>query len=140
MALVVVDDGALRSCRQLTQQWPSARFVGLFSNELTMDRHLTIESIEECAFSGYGGKQELGTFGDPEMQGDRAVAYSVELLWSHDGGPVSDWVVGYFVVDSDGALLWVEDRDGGPVAMTQGGQTYKVTPALSAGTRYGATT
>jgi len=138
--LVVVDDGALRACAQLANQWGGVRYVGLYSNELTMDRHLTIDNIEECAFSGYSGRQELGTFGAPEMQGDRAVAYSTELLWAHDGGPQSDWVVGYFVVDSDGALLWIEDNADGPVALVSGGQTYKVTPALSAGTRYGGTT
>jgi len=140
MSLVSVDEGAIRACKLLAQGWPTYRYVGLYQNEVTIDRHVTIDKLEDCDFSGYVGRQKIEAWGPADFVGDRAVSYAAPLTWEYDGGDPSGWVVGYYVVDEDGVLLWVEERPEGPVAMVQGGQFFQVTPSLSVGTRYGGTT
>lgn len=140
MGLIVVDEGALRACDLFARKWPTARRIGLYQNQVLLSRHTTIDTLEPAEFSGYDGERPLPDFAPPQMNGDRAIAYADPVTWSYDGGDPTGYVVGYYVVDDDGYLLWVEQRAAGPLAMVSQGQVYTVTPALSTATRYGGTT
>lgn len=140
MSLVVVDEGALRSCGRLASAWPDARRVGLLGEDLVADRHATIANIVPATFSGYDGERAIEGWSLPVMEGDRAVSRATPVIWTYDGSSPSGYVFGYYVVDEDGALLHLEKRVGGPVAMVASGQQYKVVPVLTAGTRFGGET
>jgi hypothetical protein len=140
MSVVVVDLGMLRSVSQLGNGWPRVRRVGLFSNDVTIDRHTTFASLTPAAFSGYDGERDIGTWSVPVIEGDRAIVRAAPIIWTYDGGVPSGYVWGYYVVDDDGELLWADKRPELPVAMVAAGQNYTVIPVMTAGTRFGGTT
>jgi hypothetical protein len=138
--LVVVDEGAKRAATLWARNWWLARKVGLYQNGPIPSRHTVLADLEPCTFGGYDGERTIADWTVAAMEGDRAVSRATPVLWTFDGIGSTGYVMGYYVVDGDGVLLWLEPRADGPVAMVTPGQTYQVVPVISVGTRYGAIT
>ena len=136
MSLVVQSADLLDQLNMLTSSWSGVRKIGLYQNDWSPERDSTIEHVEECTFAGYDGSHDLLGWSGAAMLGDSAVSYATPRLWTYNGDPPSGWVVGYFVTDSGGRLVWAERLPTGPVALVTAGQTFELTPAFALRSRY----
>jgi len=103
--------------------------AGLFQAEITLSPTLELADITPCDFSGYDGLRDLDQWpSSPDWIDPRAILEHPEIEWEHDGGAVSNPVFGFYVVDGDGLLAWVDTRSDGAVTVGVIGQTYTITP------------
>lgn len=138
--LVVVDAGLERAGALLANSWPGTRRIGLYEVAVAVDRHTTFANLTPCAWSGYAGELPLPALDGMAFDGPLFVLRFQAASWVCDGGSPGGYVAGYYVVDADGALLWVEPRAAGPQTVTLAGQTYVVVPRVSVATRFGGET
>jgi hypothetical protein len=136
MSLVLVEQGMKEELDAMTARWGGIRFIGLFQNDLVIERTTTIDAIEPATFSGYVGLRPLMGWSAAVIRGDRAVTGAAPVNWVHNGGPLTNWIFGYYVVDPSGFLVWAERRPGSPIAMISAGQIYEVGPVFSQGSRF----
>lgn len=136
MAIVLVNGGALDHLNSLTAGWSGKRRIGLFTGDWTPERLSTIEDVEPAKFSGYTGLTPVVGWMPATIVGERAVTRAAALRWEHNGGPLSGWVSGYYIVNPDGALMWAERLPDGPVALIYEGDKLTVIPRFSVGSRY----
>lgn len=129
--LVITFQGLLQILDVISVHWLSTLRIGLYSNPIDPDIALVIGQLEPTTFSGYSGLRSFATWTAPAIDGVRAVTTNGLLIWTHDGGPVADWVAGYYVVDPDGALVFLAAGDDPPVLMAGAGQVYQVNPQFS---------
>ncbi len=134
--LVWVQEQMLSSLNALRASWTADRYVGLMQNAGPAQTDWTIANITPATFSGYLGPILLTAWSAAAMVGDRAVTQAAPVQWIHDGGPVNNWITGYYVLDGNGKLAWVEFRDGPAIAMLIAGQPYVVRAKVSLGSRF----
>lgn len=113
-----------------------ARRVGLYQNDWTMRHDSVIGQVVPATFSGYAGLQALTGWTAPALLNDQAVSNADPATWTRGAGSVNNWIFGYYVVDAAGVLRWAERDPNGPVAIVVAGNTYRVTPQFSLGSRY----
>lgn len=131
MSIVLVNGGLAAFVGTLRASWVGTLKIGLFQNDWFPARSSTIAEVTPCTFSGYDGLRDVVSWSMPSVVGDRVAIQAASVTWTHDGGPLSNWVIGYYVVDLSGTLLWAERRAGGSVPMYGAGQTAGVIPAFS---------
>lgn len=136
MGLIAVDGGLAGELNTLTASWLNKRYVGLFQNDLEPIRTTSIAQVQPANFSGYAGLMLITGWTPATLLADRAVSAAAALSWTHDGGPNTNWIFGYYVVDLSGVLRWIERRPGAAVAMLESGNVYQVTPQFSLGSRF----
>lgn len=134
--LVVVNGGMLGILNALRTTWLPSLFIGLFQNDWVPQKWHTIADVQPATFSGYSGLHFLDGWSVPYMLGDIAVSDATPREWLHDGGPDSNWIFGYYVVDSSGALQWAQRVGEFAVAMFSVETRYTVTPQFAQGSRY----
>lgn len=134
--LVLVEGGMLEELDLLTTAWVGKRFAGLMQNFGEPDRNWTIATIQPATFSGYAGLQLISGWTPATLLGERAITSAAGLSWTHNGGPVSNWIFGYYVVNLAGDLLWAERRPGAGQAMVLNGNIFQVLPQFSLGSRF----
>ena len=139
MGPVLVNFGMLTELDRMTASWAGIRFAGLFINDLNPTRTTTIAQIEPANFSGYVGLRPLMGWTAAALLGERAVTRAAPITWTHDGGTLSNWINGYYVVDPSGNLVWVERRPGPAASMIHAGTVYEVVPQFSLGSRFPVT-
>lgn len=131
MSLVLVNLGASALLVAL-RDGPFVPFrVGLYQNDWAPVRASTISEVVPCTFSGYDGLRTITGWGSPTLEGTREVIRADSQVWTHDGGSVGNWVIGYYVVDLSGRLMWAERRQEGSVSIVGAGQTVGVVPTFS---------
>lgn len=137
MPLVVVDVGMMRALDKIARYRTPSLLIGLYQTTLTIDHLTPLGVIEPCIFSGYDGLREITGWTPAVMAGDRAISAADPVTWTYDGGVPTGWIAGYYILDYDGELLWLENRKDGPKAMRHAAKDYTVVPTLTHGTRFG---
>jgi hypothetical protein len=115
---------------------PFQTFFGLFQNAWTPTRNSVIGDVVPCDFSGYSGLINVTGWGAPIAVGEAEVCSFPPIFWTRGVGTKSNWVVGYYVVDGPGNLLWGESNPNGSYGMTNVGNVYQVTPQIGGWSRY----
>lgn len=133
MGLKLVDGAKLDFLSALAAYWTGRLSAGLFAHDWVPADMDTITAVVPATFSGYAGLLPITGWGAPTLSSSRAVAQADALTWTHNGGPVGNWIFGLYVVDSLGGLVWAERRPDGPRALNLGGTTYSATPGFSLG-------
>lgn len=136
VALILVYDGMTDSLDALTAHWGGDRFCGLMMGDATPQRSWTIVNIQKCNFSGYVGEQEITGWAVASVSGELAVVSATPLIWTHNGGPQGNPVTGYYVVDSNGKLQWIELFPSGVKYMQTATDVASVTPRFAVGSRF----
>jgi len=126
--LEVVQPELLRLVTQITTDWQAGHSVGLFQNDFNPRLNSTIANVVPCNFSGYDGVRLLYFLSPAFMAGIRAARLAQEYVWTHSGGPVDNWVYGYYIVDLSGALILAERFCDGPFRMNIARRQFKLTP------------
>lgn len=129
--LVVTDNGLLNSLDLLRRKWDTRWKMGLFQNDYQPLQTSVIGNFVPCDFSGYAGLQSTFGWTVPAMSGFRARTVANELTWTHDGGPISNWVYGYYVVNPAGQLEWAERFCPAPMTLDAMGLSVRVKPLFT---------
>lgn len=130
--LVIADNGLVQlldKVRLFQSGWWAA---GLFQNDHKPKRNDLIGAYVPASFSGYSGPQLIYFNTAPVMVGETARTSGPPLLWTHDGGPLSNFVYGFYVVDRAGAFTYGERFCAGPVEMARKGRTLQLEPSFLA--------
>ena len=130
--LIFCESGLIQALDTLTAKVAEGYKIGLFQNDFVPFLGMTLLNISPASFSGYGGLQLAYGWSAAVIDGVRAVSRAHPMTWVHDGGPVSCWVFGYYIVDEDGNLAWAERFCPAPHAVNSVGITVRVTPELTA--------
>lgn len=132
MPLYIADDGLVRLLDVLASAFDGLR-VGLFRETRVFAPGDTIADYLpiECSFPGYV-RQDITSWASATLAHENlAVTLGSLCTWTRAAGPGAEDVYGYFIVDSDGELLWAELVPTGPVTMTTAGQEFQLAPQLS---------
>jgi hypothetical protein len=135
--IILSDSSLLFALEALRVAWRGVLQVGLFQNDFQPGPRTTIRAVKRCTFSGYVGLRTIAGFNAPTFDGLRGLLSSGQIVWSHNGGPIPNFVFGYYVVDSSGNYLWAARRKGGPAWLASAGQTYPVVPVFSLRSEFG---
>lgn len=134
--LVLVIGGRLATLDALRFVWLPSLRIGLYQGSLDIGPTTALLNVQPCTFSGYDGLHSLPGWSAAALLGNVAVSYSTPRLWQHDGGPVANWVGGYYVVDSSGSVLvWAQELPT-PLFLTELAQAVEIVPAYAVGSRY----
>jgi|SRR5215207_534138 len=132
MALVVVQAELMKTLGLSCDEFDDNGYqIGLFKNGLTPSSGSVIGDITPANFTGYDGVHLLGPATVIVWSSPRAVASFADALWTCTGSAVPNDIYGYYVIDGDGELAWLELRGDGPVTIGTGGQTYTVEPVFT---------
>lgn len=134
----MVYHGMLRSLSTLIANWLASPILraGLYENDITPSRALTISSVVPATFAGYVGLRSLGGWKPPTIDGDWAVTRASPVEWTYNGGSPAGRVYGYYVVDGDGELVWLEPRAEGPLWLVNAGAICSVHAAINLGSLF----
>lgn len=135
-ALVLVNNGALGHLDALRVAWLPSLRIGLFQNDWHPHQGDTMVAVVPATFSGYTGLHFLPGWSPAVLQGNLAVTQATPRLWTHNGGPVGNWIFGYYVVDATGVLRWAQRYPGDPVPMDSSSGFYRVTPEYAVTSRF----
>jgi len=124
---VVVNAGLLEYLTTIKLLMFGNHKVGLYSNDRKPKLADDVSLYVPCNFSGYDGLRLTYGWTFPVLVGDRAFTHSEEFVWSHSGGPVGNWVYGYYVVNVSGELKFAERFCNGPFLVAQSGRQIKLT-------------
>ena len=105
---------------------------GLYQNDRQPLLDDTIADYVQANFSGYLDRQVLTGWTTAAMVGPRAKSSATQLVWKHDGGPVSNLIYGYYVTDKLGNLVFAERFCDGPFEVDRAGRAIRLTPVFSA--------
>lgn len=115
----------------LRASWMRALRIGLYQNDFTPFRGMLLSQLEVCTFSGYIGLRTLTSWFAPIITGTRAITEAPPVDWTHSGGPVSNWVYGYYVLDVDGTLRWAARAFPDPLDLSSYNIAARVVPRFS---------
>jgi hypothetical protein len=131
VAVVMMDEGCRQALAAITAAFGGARRIGLYQNDWTPARTDPISAVVPADFSGYDGLHDLLSWTVPVMDGDQAISFAAERLWTHNGGPVQNWIFGVYVVDAGGLLVWADRVWNDPVPMIFLGNLVRYVPCLT---------
>lgn len=129
--LVVSDSGLVTLLDYWRPKWEQKYKVGLFQNNAYPSLTWTKLSPVPCNFSGYSGLMLSFGWSAAVINNTRAVTEANALLWTHDGGPVGNFVYGYYVVDTAGELIWAERFCPAPQWVFKFGTKVRVVPSFT---------
>jgi len=128
--LVLSSFGLRNTLAILTEKWEATYLAGLFQNDYHPHLTTTIGNIVECNFSGYSGRKETFSWSAPVMNGIYARSVAHELVWTHDGGLVANFVYGYFVTTPAGDYVWGERFCPDPLRISRRGNAARIKPTF----------
>lgn len=120
--------GAIDALSILRSSWITTIRIGLYQNDQPPSLDWSIADIQPAIFSGVVPPFVVTGWSSPVPDDQGAVIQAPQVSWSHNGGPLSGWVYGYYVVNSVGRLQWFQPIANGPVSMARVGDTVVVTP------------
>jgi hypothetical protein len=129
--LVVGDSGLITQLDFLRVKWETKYRVGLFQNDAHPSLTWTLANVVPADFSGYAGLQLSFGWTPSVVNNTRAVTQANALTWMHDGGPVSNFIYGYYVVDDHGAYMWAERFCPAPQIVLKIGTRVRVIPTFT---------
>lgn len=104
--------------------------VGLYQNDFTPRVSMLTTDIAACNFSGYAGLAPTFSWSVPAYSGGYASMTAHEIVWGHNGGPVGNFVYGYYVLDNTGELVWAERFCPAPMRVYRLGERVRMIPTL----------
>lgn len=129
MALQIVLNGARELCNQMTTELYAS--CHLYVNALLPTRNTLLTDFTEASYPGYA-PQEIYGWAPAVIQGNNAVSWSDQLVFTRGNGGALQLVYGYFVTRGNPRrLLWAELRPFGPIRMEFGGDVVVVLPQLT---------
>lgn len=128
--LVLPDSGLVDALAILTAGWEARWRYGLFQNDFVPRQSMTLLNITPATFSGYAGLQPCFSWSVPLVNGPYAISNAHELIWTHDGGPVGNWIYGYYVLNLGGVLMWAERFCPAPATVDKGGLSVRLKPTF----------
>lgn len=137
MPAIIVYQGSMNAVDAWTARNTGFNRVGLFQNDLVVRPWHTLANLVPCNFSGYTGPLSLGGWTPAAMEGDQAVSRAAECIWTHNGGPVANYVFGYYIVSAAGELLLAERDPDAPVLVAVGGVLFRCVPTYTSRSRFG---
>jgi len=129
--LIVCDGGLIGSLDRLKTGWELVLRAGLFQNDYQPLQEDTLGDYVPADFSGYGGLQFTYSWDAAVIAGPRAITASGAITWIHDGGPIQNYIFGYYVVDALGALVWAERFCPAPRPMNGVGMRIRIRPQFT---------
>ena len=131
MPLFLPFSGLLDGLAAQKVAWLKTLRAGLYQNEVVPFDLMTIAHIEPCDFSGYIGLRQLLTWGAVSMDGDRARCDHAELIWTHNGGPVSNHVMGFYWINAAGTLVGINPNELEENILDVAGKSYRIVPGFT---------
>ena len=129
--IVVSDSGLVTQLDFLRAKWETKYRVGLFQNDGHPSLTWTLFNVVPCDFSGYSGLLQSFGWTASVVNNTRAVTEANPLTWTHNGGPIGNFVYGYYVVDDVGAYQWAERFCPAPVVVSRNGTRLRVRPSFT---------
>ncbi len=102
-----------------------------FKNDRMPLRADTPAYYSEADFSGYTGAISLADWVAPYLSNARAFSSPSPALWTHNGGPIDNYIFGICCVDTANNLLWAERDPRAPVLMNPMQSTYSYQNVLT---------
>lgn len=132
MTAVIVYGGSIRCLQDVTDDATANWRIGLYTNEWEPQPNQGISAVVPATFSGYPGPFPLLGWGPPFIEGDQAVSAAAEIVWAHNGGPVAEWIIGVYVIDDTGQLVYADPAFiDDPVPMLSFGHFVRYVPLLT---------
>ncbi len=140
MPLKIPDVGEIEILKQILGQAGGVPLEGLtirlYQNDVTPSDTDTLATFTECNFSGYV-EQSLLNWSPPATVNDKAESQADAVSYTHDGGPTSNQVYGYFVTDSAKTILYYAERDpAAPRSMAGAGDKITIAPKFTLSTEF----
>lgn len=130
--LVVVNTGLISLVREcITYILPSWKW-GLFQNDITIVPETKIADVVPASFSGYTGLKLASSWSVPAIEAPRCITTATPLLWVHNGGPLANWIYGFYVVDGLGELVEIQRITPAPLLIQNTALGVQVIPRFSA--------
>lgn len=130
MSLKIVDGGISRMLDKMLTAYGSTLVIKLFKSNTTPAAGDTAGTYTEATFPGYAS-QSVGTFGASTVASSTATATAAQNTFTRSSTGTTENIYGYYVLDSGGNLLWAERDPAAPIAMTNSGDSYLITPKFT---------
>lgn len=132
MSLVLADNGCSTILSELRTNWNSTAIrIHLFKSNTTPSTASVIGDFTEADFAGYSA-QNLVTWAAPSVTSHVARMTAANRTFTRSTTGTAQNIYGYYVTDnSDTVLLWAERDGAAPIVLTNAGDSYTITPALS---------
>ena len=134
--LVIQSFGLLAALDVLRQHWMPGTQIGLGAADAKPDQTTTLAVLQPCSWSGYPGLLTLGFWGGLTLVGPRALLVGPPVTYTHNGGPMAQTVITYYLTDALGNLLLAQRLTQGPVPMFAPGQQLTVVPRFTFRSEY----
>jgi hypothetical protein len=109
---------------------PENLVLRLYSNNITPSDTDTAGTYTECTFAGYAPITLTGASWSAGSGGTTSYA---QQTFTRSSTGTAENVYGYYITQlTSGVLMWSERDSAGPFAITNNGDTVKVTPTISA--------
>jgi hypothetical protein len=132
VAIIMSYQGGIDALNILTAAWWLHLRIGLYQSDWNPQNYQPDSAIVPCDFSGYSGLQLVSGWSAPQQVGPQAISNSPEFVWSHDGGPTSNYVFGVYVVNDAGKWVFAEMLDEEGIPMFGGGNVIRYVLPLAA--------
>lgn len=110
---------------------PQNLVLKLFSSNTTPAEGDTAGTYTEATFAGYSAATLTGASWNAASAG--SITYSAQQSFARTSTGTTENIYGYFVVQAVSGTLVYAERDGSaPFAVTNNGDTIKITPTISA--------
>jgi hypothetical protein len=116
MPLVLTELGSSIVLDTITENLPLMCFP--YQNDRTPKKGDLISAYVECTFSGYGGAIPLLDWTPAEVQQGRAISQPTPTGWTHNGGPIDNFIFGICIVDNANNLIFAERDPRAPYLIT----------------------
>jgi hypothetical protein len=136
MAVIQSYGGLVKALNALTAAWAGHRRIGLYRNDWDIQSSQDISAVVPATFSGYPGLLPLVNWTAAVLDGPAALTAADALMWSHDGGPVQNYIFGIYVVADDGSLDWAEAITNGPIPMYGVGGIIRYIPTYTLASKF----
>lgn len=129
---LVVCDGGLGDTLLVLRNGIYLRyFIRLFQNDRQPDRSDVAAMYTEATFDGYPGPVQITNWSAPSLAVHVESISADVVNYAHSGGPIGNYVFGYYITDGSGLLICAERRQGAGLPMFSLGDVYAVLPRLS---------
>jgi hypothetical protein len=135
MSLKVVDGGLTKILDKLMTAYGSTLTIKLFKSNTTPAAGDTAGTYTEADFPGYAS-QTITTWGAATIASSVATSTAEQKTFTRSSTGTVQNIYGYFVLDSGGNLLWAERDPSAPIALTNSGDAYLVTPKFTEESKY----
>lgn len=132
MSLVLADNGLSAILSELRTNWNATAIrIHLFKSNTTPTTSSVLGDFTEADFAGYAALN-LITWAAPSVTSHVGRMTAATRTFTRSTTGAAQSIYGYYVTDnSDTVLLWAERDGAAPIVLTNAGDSYTITPALS---------